>query len=111
MAFQNVVGNRLAQAALTTSYVTIYTTPILTRTFVKNIDLVNTTSGSLTFFISLVPKGTAAGAANALFFGSTISANSTYQWTGTQILTPGDLISVKASGAGVTVTISGGEAT
>jgi len=111
MAFQNVVGNRLAQAALTTAYVTIYTTPILTRTFVKNIDVVNTTSGSLTFFISLVPKGDTAGAANALFFGSTLTAYATYHWTGTQILTPGDLISVKASGAGVTVTISGGEAT
>ena len=111
MAFQNVVGNRLAQAALTTSYVTIYTTPILTRTFVKNIDVVNTTGGGLTFFISLVPKGGTAGADNALFLGKSIAANETYQWTGTQILTPGDLISVKASGAGVTVTISGGEAT
>ena len=111
MAFQNVVGNRLAQAETTTSYVTIYTTPSLTRTYVKNIDICNTTGGSLTFFISLVPKGATAGAANALFFGSTLTANETYQWRGTQILTPGDLISVKASGAGVTVTISGGEAT
>ena len=111
MAFQNIVGNRLAQAETTTSYVTIYTTPSLTRTYVKNIDICNTTGGSLTFFISLVPKGDTAGAANALFFGNTLAANATYQWRGTQILTPGDLISVKASGAGVTVTISGGEAT
>ena len=111
MAYQNVVGNRLAQAAMTTSYVTIYTTPLLTRTYVKNIDIVNTTSGALNFYISLVPSGDTAGAANALFYNAPINGKTTVQWTGAEILTPGDLISVKASGAGVTVTITGGEAT
>ena len=111
MAFQNIVGNRLAQAALTTSYVTVYTTPLLTRTYVKNIDIVNTTASALSFYISLVPSGGTAGAGNARFYNAPINGRTTVQWTGSEILTPGDLISVKASAAGVTVTITGGEAT
>jgi hypothetical protein len=111
MAFQNIIGNRLAQAALTTSYVTVYTTPLLTRTYVKNIDICNTTAGALSLYISLVPSGNTAGTANALFYNTSIPANTTVQWTGSEILTPGDLISVKASAVGITVTITGGEAT
>jgi len=111
MAFQNIIGNRLAQAALTTSYVTVYTTPLLTRTYVKNIDICNTTAGALNLYISLVPSGGTAGTGNALYYNFSVAANSRVQWAGTQILTSGDLISVKASGAGLTVTISGGEAT
>jgi hypothetical protein len=111
MAFQNIVGNRLAQAETTTSYVTIYTTPSLTRTYVKNIDICNTTSGTLRFYVHLIPKDGTAGAGNALFYNAPINANTTVQWTGSEILTPGDLIQIKGSAAGISVTITGGEAT
>lgn len=111
MAYQNIVGNRLAQAEATTSYATVYTVPLLTRTYVKTIDVVNTTASALSFYISLVPNGDAASSANALFYNAPINGRTTVQWTGSQILTPGDLISIKASAAGVTVTITGGEAT
>jgi hypothetical protein len=111
MAFQNIIGNRLAQAALTTAYATVYTTPLLTRTYVKDIDVCNTTSGALTVYISLVPSGGTAGTANAILYNVSVPAYTVVQWTGSQILTPGDLISVKASGTGLTVTITGGEAT
>ena len=111
MAFQNIVGNRLAQAETTTSYVTIYTTPSLTRTYVKNIDICNTTSGTLRFYIHLIPTDDTAGAGNALFYNAPINVNTTVQWTGSEILTPGDLIQIKGSAAGISVTITGGEAT
>ena len=111
MAFQNIVGNRLAQAETTTSYVTVYTTPSLTRTYVKNIDICNTTSGTLRFYVHLIPKDDTAGAGNALFYNAPINANTTVQWTGSEILTPGDLIQIKGSAAGISVTITGGEAT
>jgi hypothetical protein len=111
MAYQNVVGNRLAQAETTTGYVTIYTTPLLTRTYVKNIDICNTTSGSLRFYVHLIPAGGTAGSGNALFFNAPIAGNTTVQWTGSEILTPGDLIQIKGSAAGISVTITGGEAT
>jgi hypothetical protein len=111
MAFQNIVGNRLAQAETTTAYVTIYTTPSLTRTYVKNIDICNTTSGTLRFYVHLIPKDGTAGVSNALFYNAPINANTTVQWTGSEILTPGDLIQIKGSAAGISVTITGGEAT
>lgn len=111
MAYQNVVGNRLAQAEMTTSYVTVYTTPPLTRTYVKNIDICNTTSGVLRFYIHLVPNGASSTTSNAIFYNAPINANTTVQWTGSEILTAGDIIQVKASAAGIAVTITGGEAT
>jgi len=111
MAFQNVIGNRLAQAQTTTSYVTIYTTPLATRTYVKNIDICNTTSGTLRFYVHLIPKDDTASASNALFYNAPINANTTVQWTGSEILTPGDLIQIKGSAAGISITITGGEAT
>lgn len=111
MAYQNVVGNRLAQAEMTTSYVTIYTTPLLTRTYVKTLDICNTTAGTLRFYVHLVPKTGVAGVSNALFYNAPINANTTVQWTGSEILTEGDTIQIKASAAGIGVTITGGEAT
>jgi hypothetical protein len=111
MAFQNIIGNRLAQAEATTTYATIYTTPAATRTYIKNIDICNTTSGTLRFYIHLIPKGDTAGVSNALFYNAPINANTTVQWTGSDILTPGDLVQIKGSAAGIAVTITGGEAT
>jgi hypothetical protein len=111
MAYQNVVGNRLAQAETTASYVTVYTTPLATRTYVKTIDICNTTSGSLRFYIHLIPKGSTASVSNALFYNAPINGTTTVQWTGSEILTPGDLIQIKGSATGIAITITGGEAT
>ena len=111
MAYQNVVGNRLAQAEMTASYVTIYTTPLLTRTYVKNIDICNTNGSSQRFYIHLVPKGNSASGGNALFYNAPINGNTTVQWTGSEILTEGDTIVIKATTVGISVTITGGEAT
>ena len=111
MAYQNIIGNRLAQVELTTSYVTIYTVPSLTRTYVKDIDICNTNSGAARFYIHLVPKDNTASVGNALFYNAPINGNTTVQWTGSEILTPGDLIQVKGSTTGISVTITGGEAT
>ena len=115
MAYQNVVGNRLAQAEGTTSYVTIYTVPLATRTYVKTIDICNTNTGSAKFYIHLIPKpvtgSPTASVANALFYNAPINGTTTVQWTGSEILTPGDIIQIKASTSGIAITITGGEAT
>jgi len=111
MAYQNVVGNKLAQAEMPTTYVTVYTVPPNTRTYVKDIDICNTTAGSLRFYVNLVPSGKTAVAANGLFYNAPINANTTVQWTGSQILTAGDTIQVKASAAGISISVTGGEAT
>jgi hypothetical protein len=111
MPFQNIIGARLAQVEMPTSYLTVYTTPLNSRTIIKNIDVCNTTSSPVRFYIHLVQSGQASGVMNALFYNAPINANSTLQWTGSDILNEADIIQVKASAAGVTVTITGGEAT
>ena len=110
MAYNNITPLQLAQAAMTTSYVTIYTVPATTRTYVKDIDVVNTTSATIGIYISLVPSGGTAGTSNALFYNTPLPLNTIVQWAGSQILNEGDTIQVKASAVGCTITISGGEA-
>ena len=110
MAYNNITPLQLAQAAMTTSYATIYTVPATTRTYVKDIDVVNTTSSTIGIYISLVPSGGTAGTSNALFYNTPLPLNTIVQWAGSQILNAGDTIQVKASAVGCTITISGGEA-
>jgi len=111
--YQNIVPFQLAQAAMTTSYATIYTTPsqVPTRTILKDINVINTTGGSLNIYISIVPSGGTAGTDNALFYGNLLPANTTMQWTGSQVMNPNDTLQVKASNVGCTITVSGGEGT
>ena len=110
MTFQQITPVKLAQAAVTAGTTTIYTVPALTRALVKDIDLCNTTAGALTINVHLVPSAGSASAANALFFGASISANTTLQWSGVQVMNAGDTIQVQGSGAGITANIGGGEA-
>ena len=111
MAFNNITPLQLGQAAITTSYATIYTVPAATRTYVKDIDVVNTTSATIGIYISLVPSGGTAGTSNALFYNTPLPLNTIVQWAGSQIINEGDTIQVKASAVGCTITVSGGEAT
>lgn len=110
MAFQNITGLKLGQAAITTAYTTLYTAPAATRTYVKDIDICNTTGSSIGIYVSLVPSAGTASASNALFFNAALPAYSTVQWCGMQILNAGDTIQMKASADGCTITVSGGEA-
>ena len=113
-AYQNVTPNQLAQAALTTSYATLYTAPTNlttpTRTYVKQIDVCNTTGGALTFNLHIVPATFSAGTTNALFYGQTVAANSTFSYSGVQVLPTASTIQAKASATGLNIFISGGEA-
>jgi len=100
---------QICQAAITASNVTVYTVPTATTTYLKTFDICNTTAGSLTFNVHIVPLSGAAGTANALYYESTLASKATFHWTGTQILTAGMFLSVKGSGTGMTITASGGE--
>ena len=108
--YQNVFPNQLGQVAVTTSYTTLYTVPSVVRTYLKQIDICNTTSAAVTIFISLVPSSGTAVASNALYFGQSVPANTTISYTGVQVLLPGATIQVMAGATGLTVTASGGEA-
>lgn len=111
MAFQNILGAKLGQLAVTTSYAILYRVPVNTRTYVKDMDICNTTGSAITVYVSLVASGDTAGASNALFYNTSIPAYSTVQWTGSEILNAADTIQVKASTAGLTINATGGEAT
>jgi hypothetical protein len=110
MAYNNITAVQLGQAAITTGVTTLYTVPASTRSFVKNLDIVNTSAGALTYRIFLVPSAGTAGTGNALFYDFPINSKENIQWTGTQILNAGDTIQIQASGAGITITASGAEA-
>ena len=110
MAFQNITGIKLGQAEITTSFTTIYTTPATTRTYVKDINICNTTATSLTVSVYLVPSGGTAGTGNALFYEWLLYPRDLYRWQGVQIMNEGDTIQVDASASGATITVSGGEA-
>lgn len=109
--YQNVVPLRLGQAAITTGYTTVYTVPAATRTYIKDFDISNTTAATVYIYVSIVPTLGTAGTANALFYSNALPANTTIQWTGSQVMMTGDTLQVKASGTGCTITASGGEAT
>jgi hypothetical protein len=108
--YQIITPLQLGQAAVTTSFAAVYTVPASTRTYVKQIDICNTTSSPITIYVSLVPSGGTPGTGNALFHNTTLDGYSTLSWTGTQILSAQGTLQAKASGAGCTITASGGEA-
>jgi hypothetical protein len=112
--YQNVTPIQIAQAALTTSYATLYTVPTNattpTRTYLKQVDVCNTTGSPVTFNLHIVPATFSAGTQNALFYTQSVPANSTFSYAGVQILPTSSFLSAKASATGVTITISGGEA-
>jgi hypothetical protein len=109
--FQNIIGAKLAQAAIISTTATIYNVPALTQAYIKDIDICNTTGSAITINIYLVPSGASAGTSNALYYGYSVAANSVLQWRGLQILNAGDFVAVSASGTGCTITMSGAQAT
>ena len=116
--YQNIIGYKLAQAAMTNSYATVYTVPAdtvsplqSTRTFIKDITIVNTTASPIGIYVHLVPAGGSANTANALFYNNSLPGYTTVQWCGIQILDAEDFISVKGSANGCAITVSGGQGT
>jgi len=112
MAFESISPIKLGRGAIATTptLTTLRTTPGLTRDIVKCIDICNTTTGVLTVTVYLVESGGTAGASNTLIPTITLNGNTPFQWTGTQVLNVGDTIQATASGAGITINVSGGEA-
>ena len=108
--FQNIIGLQIGQGALTTSYATLYTAPVGYRVYIKEFDICNTTSGAINVYVSLVPSAGTAGTSNAILYNATVPAYSTLQWCGAQVINEASTVQAKASAAGCTITITGGEA-
>ena len=113
MAVINPV-NMSTITALTNANQTIYTCGAISNTgklgLVKSIDVTNTTVGAITVSIFLVPPGGTAAATNALYFGTSVAANSILSWRGTQILAAGGkIVAVSSAASGLTINAAGGE--
>ena len=108
--FQINTPIRLALSALTTSAVVLYTTPSSIRANIQDIVIANTTAGTLTYTVYLVPSGASAGTSNAIFYQVSLAANTSYHWVGTHILFSGDTIQALGSATGLTISISGQQA-
>lgn len=109
LARQGAVAVLLGRGAMPLAYAVFYTCPKGVRTYVTDIDICNTASAAATVYVSLVPSNSTPGAGNAIFYATPIPANSTLQWTGAQIINPGDTIQVYASATTCTINISGGQ--
>ena len=109
MAYQNITGTKLAQFSSTTALTaTVFTSPANNRAYIKDIDICNTTGSSVTASVYLVPSGVAYDTTNALFYNVAIPAYSVFQWTGAQIINPGDFIQVQGSATGMVFNVTGG---
>ncbi len=110
MAFNVVTPVKLGQSAIGTVLSTLYTCPVNTRTFVKDLDICNTGAAPINVTVYLVPALGSAGAANTLVPGVMLSPNGMFQWGGNQIMNAGDTIQTIASALGCTINAGGGEA-
>lgn len=108
--YQSLYPVQLAAVAVTAADVTIYTTPKFTRTLVKDINITNTTSTAITVNLHIVPGADSATTSNALFYGYSVAANTTYRWTGVQVMNSEEKLVVKGSTTGLTIFASGAEA-
>jgi hypothetical protein len=101
---------KLAQGAIGTGAGTLaYTVPVGYKTEIGCIDVCNTSAGSITLTLHLVPVGGSPSASNMLFPAAAIPNSKMAQWTGTQVLNAGDFIQAISSGYGLTMNISGNE--
>lgn len=111
MPFQSVTPNQLGQGGIPTAVAVLYTVPPNTRTFVKDLDIANSTGAPIQVTVYLVPPGGSPDPlANVLIPNMTVPAFGIIQWTGSQIITDGATIQMVASSVGCTLTASGGEA-
>lgn len=110
MAYKSITPVKLGQASITTGVTTLYTVPAITKTFLKEFSIANTTGAAINVRVFLVPSAGTAGTSNAFMYDVAIPANTTIQYNGIQIMDATETIQIQASGAGLTITASGAEA-
>lgn len=107
----NLTTTSLFGGAFTTSYAVLYTANSSVPSHVDSITFANTTGAAITVSMSLVAPGGTASAANAIFFGYSIAANTTFPYTGRIIIPAGYTLQGLASATGLVVNIAGGKST
>ena len=82
-----------------------YTVPASTKTIIDKFTFTNTDASARTVSVNIIPSGGAVGASNLILSAVSIAAGAVFDSAEmrNQILSTGDVISVKASAAGVVV--------
>lgn len=90
---------RIGPIVLTTSVLTVFTAPEGMR--LSAIIVTNTTAGSLTVTMSLVPDGVSAATIHRILSGQTVLANDVLQLTLDLPMVVGDAVQASANGTGL----------
>jgi hypothetical protein len=107
--YNNVATVQMFSGSATTSVSTLYTASSGARAHINCITVCNTAGAAATFSIYIVPSGGAASASNAIYSGTSISANTTFVTNnGLWIIPPGGSVQASASAATVSFNLSGG---
>ena len=90
--------------ALTGVAATIYTTPAATTAVVRAVHVVNETTTSAAFTLSVGVDG----AGKRFFYAQQVAPGDSFDWSGNLVLAAGDVLQAYASApAALTITISG----
>jgi len=111
MAFDVITPTKLGQAAITTGVTTLYTVPAATRTLLKEFSIANTTAADINVRVFLVPSAGSAGTGNAFLYDVPVPTANALQYNGVEVLNAGDTIQIQAVSTGLTIIVSGAEAT
>jgi hypothetical protein len=102
----DVLKRLVGPLQLANATATVYTVPAATTTTIRSIHIANTTSGGISFYLSI---GTDA-VGTRLYSGYTIGAGDVYDWTGTIVLNATETLNAHASAAtSLTAVVSGVE--
>lgn len=105
-----IVPTKLGQAAIGVTASTLYTVPVSVTTFLKDIEICNTsTSLSTKVTVYLVPSGGTEGTGNEVVPETLLLPNTMFQWTGSVVMNTGDFIRIIATNTGCNIYASGGE--
>lgn len=98
---------QLYEGQLPTSVAVLYTASSETASAITAVNAVNTTGGALTCRLYIVPKGGTAGATNAIVYDKSLVSADFVIWLLGQVIPAGATLQGYASGAGITLAVTG----
>jgi hypothetical protein len=102
----DVLKRLVGPLQLANATATVYTVPAATTTTIRSIHIVNTTGGSVSFYLSIG----ADAVGTRLYSAYTVGAGDVYDWTGSIVLNATEVLAAHASAAtSLTAVVSGVE--
>ncbi len=86
-----------------------YTVPTTYKTTLEAVTIANTSSSAITCTAHLVTSGGSPSSSNQFLPAVSIPANTSLDWSGRQVLNPGDFVQLIGSASGLSANLSGTE--